>query len=113
MKLIYVAGKYSGKNERDKQDNILKAREAAIKLLKLGWAVITPHLNTCNFDWDMPGYNWLEMDLVILERCDYVFFLEGYKDSAGALIELAHAVNQKTPQIYEEIQGFISPEEVK
>jgi len=37
MRVIYVAGSYRGKSERDVFDNIVHARQAALRLWEEGW----------------------------------------------------------------------------
>ena len=110
MRLIYVAGKYSGKNFEEISKNIISAKKAAIELLKNGWAVITPHLNTCHFELyeKYIGYthkDWLKMDVVMLERCDAIFMLKNWKDSKGAKIELDFAREHEI-KIYFENEGY-------
>jgi hypothetical protein len=107
MKLIYVAGKYSGKDYDEIDLNINTARSAAIKLLAKRWAVITPHLNTYHME-DVEHHigfkhgDWLKMDLVILERCDAIFMLRGWEDSKGATMEHNFAKEQGLKIYYEE-----------
>ena len=49
MKVIYVAGKYTGKSEWETFLNIQHARVVAHDLWYKGWAVICPHSNTAFF----------------------------------------------------------------
>ena len=48
--VVYVAGRYTGLTEEEKQENIKRAKETAIMLWEEGYTVICPHLNTANFD---------------------------------------------------------------
>lgn len=83
MKLIFVSGKYRG----DISANIQTAKEASIKLWQQGYAVICPHMNTAHFDGLCPDEVWLEGDLEIMKRCDAVYMLSNWRDSAGAVKE--------------------------
>lgn len=85
-KIVYIAGAYSGNVE----DNILTAREAAIKVWELGFTVICPHLNTAHFDKDCKCRyeDYIEGDLQILERCDILLMLPNWHKSKGATEEL-------------------------
>lgn len=115
MKLIYVAGKYAGKGYSEIEDNIFKAELASIKLLKFGWAVITPHKNTAHYERyeDYIGYthdDWLKMDFAMLERCDAIFMLKDWEYSKGASMEHQLAID-KGLEIYYQDDGFPKPAE--
>jgi hypothetical protein len=110
MRLIYIAGQYSGKDFAEIDRHIDIAKHASINLLKRGWAVICPHLNTCHFELyeDEIGYthdDWLKMDFEILERCDAIFMLKNWKDSKGAKMELDYA-RELGITIYFENDGY-------
>ncbi len=98
MKLIYVAGKYRARTWFGKVWNILKARRAARRLWKTGWAVICPHMNTALFDEDCP---YIEGDCVMVKRCDAIYMLKGWHDSEGARIERMTAIKKGITIYYE------------
>ncbi len=50
--IIYIAGKYTGKNRKEIDENIEKACKAAIKLWEAGHTVFCPHLNIAHFEED-------------------------------------------------------------
>ena len=107
MKIIYIAGPYRGASESAVFDNIMRAREAAQRLWSLGWVVICPHLNSMF----MTGQDnqFLKGDLEILSRCDAIFMLDGWKDSAGASLEYELAIEQQKTdgmEIYYEAVGY-------
>lgn len=87
--VVYISGKYSG----DTEANIQAARKKAIELWELGYTALTPHLNTMNFDGDCEcSYqDYIEGDLVLLDRCDIIYMLEGWEESGGARIEKDYA----------------------
>lgn len=93
MQIIYVAGKYRAETKEGVEANIQKARETAIKLWQLGWAVICPHLNTAHFDGEAPDSVWLEGDKEILRRCDAIYMLDNWRESEGARAELELAIS--------------------
>lgn len=79
--LIYVSGPYQGKTWSAIEDNIQKAEHASVQLLKLGWAVITPHKNTSHYEKYTPylphTYEfYLSRDFEIIRRCDAIFVLK-------------------------------------
>jgi len=97
MKLIYIAGKYTGKTFSEIDDNIKKAEAVAIELVakrgKQGFYPVTPHLNTAHFEiyeacLDGINYNyWLEGTAEMLKRCDGILMMENWRDSRGAIKE--------------------------
>ncbi len=105
MKLVYVAGPYSGKNEFEIQRNILRARYWSLALWKSGFAVLCPHANTAGFH-HFEGQDgitidtWYEGDIVMLERCDVVFVTPNYKRSSGTLNEIKEANRLGIPVVY-------------
>lgn len=90
MKLIYLAGKYSG----DVDANIAEARRWAVKLWEAGYAVICPHLNTAHMEIDCKAQyeDYLRGDFMMIERCDAIFLLPNWQDSSGATREREHAI---------------------
>lgn len=97
--LLYVAGKYSGKNEAEKMANVGLAKHAAILLWNAGHAVICPHLNTLDFEYytDLDNKDFVLLDLLIVERCDGIVMLPNWKDSKGAVREYNHAREKGIP----------------
>ncbi len=93
MKVVFISGKYRGKDYQEIESNIQKAKTAAIELWKLGYAVICPHLNTAHFDGICPDEVWLAGDIEIMKRCDAVYFLDNWKDSQGAKDEFKIAID--------------------
>jgi hypothetical protein len=106
-KLIYVAGKYTGKTWSEIEDNIRKAEEVSIQLIQRGWAVITPHKNTGHYEIyeKVAGitYNdWIEISKTLLSKCDAIIMLHGWQSSKGARIEYDFACEMGMP-IYTEV----------
>lgn len=103
MNLIYVAGPYTSDKSHIVDLNMLKAKHASIDLWRLGWAVITPHLNSGRFEaykdltYEMFANGTMEM----MERCDAVFMLNDWKESKGAKAELVRASQLNIPIFYE------------
>jgi len=100
MKLIYVAGKYNGKDPIEIKENILKAERVALECWRKGWAVICPHKNTGGFEiyegeqfisWN----TWMDGDLEMVGRCDAIVMVDNWVFSQGARMELNHAQQLK------------------
>lgn len=96
--IVYVCGKYRGKNENEVFENIYLARSHALKLWKKGYAVICPHTNTmfmgCGDD-DI----FLKGDLELLSCCDYIYLLPNWKQSKGAREEVKWARKHKIKRL--------------
>ena len=113
MKLIYIAGKYSGETYSEINNNIRRAEDASIKLWARKWAVITPHLNTAHFEkYEKVGgvdYNtWINGTMEILKRCDAIFMLNDWAQSEGSISEHQFAINNGY-DIYYEDDGYPFP----
>jgi len=95
--LVYVIGAYSGNIE----ENIEKAENVSISLIRNGYHVITPHKNTAGYEKYQnnllaPGLyityqTWIEMDLNIMSRCDAVYVMDNVSESNGSKIEIEYA----------------------
>ena len=117
MKLIYLAGPYTGPTWSAIENHIKEAEKVAIQLWNAGWAVICPHLNTAHFEKyeSIAGINhrtWIEGDLEILRRCDAIIMMQGWATSQGANVEYETALEKKIP-IFFEAEGIPSPEPIK
>ncbi len=101
MKVIYVAGKYSGENEYEVKKNIAVAEEHAVAIWKTKKAAaICPHLNTSHWGQLLTHQEFIDGDLAIMERCDGVLFLPNWRQSKGAKLEHNHAVLKGLPRLY-------------
>jgi len=103
-KVIYLAGAYRGESEYIVEENILLAREWAIKLWYYGFIVFCPHLNTYRFGgaYGLPDSVWLQGDIEILKRCDYLAVLPGLNTlcSSGTRKEIDTAIELNIPIFY-------------
>lgn len=88
--LVYVSGKYSAPTFEEVDANIAAARKVAIEIWNKGHYALTPHLNTAHFEVDCEAEygQYLDGDLVMLEKCDAMVLLPGHEDSNGARAEL-------------------------
>ena len=117
MKIIYVAGQYTGDGYSGVESNIWKAKQASLKLYQKGWAVFTPHMNMAHLEeWEhFLGFNinnWLEIDFTFLEVAHALFMMKNYEQSAGVKKEIAHAKTLKKP-IFFETDGYPKPTDIK
>jgi len=109
--LIYVAGPYHRGGKCSKEEileNIQKAEEASIKLILDGWSVFTPHKNNSGYEKyeevysELSSKEWIRRDLEILGRCDAVFFLEGWRESPGSVLEYEFSIREEIPTFFQE-----------
>ena len=100
--LVFISGKYSAPTREGVQENIEVAKRYLKKYILLGYPVICPHTNTAFLGGTAPYDFFVNMYLEILERCDIVVMIPGWKESYGAKKEeaMARLLNKKI--IYEE-----------
>jgi indole-3-glycerol phosphate synthase len=97
MKLVYIAGKFRGKDSWEMECNIRAAEALALEVWRLGAACICPHTNTRFFQGAAPDDVWLKGDLEILKRCDAVLLVDNWMKSEGAQAEVRFADKHGIP----------------
>lgn len=105
MKLVYVAGPFRASNAWDIEQNIRRAEEISLEVWRLGAAAICPHTNTRFFQGAAPDKVWLEGDLEILRRCDYVVLAPNWESSSGTLAEIEEALRLDIP-VFADLSEF-------
>lgn len=94
-KLIYTAGKYSDATLNLTKKNIQKAKEMSLEIWSLGAGAICPHLNSYLFDYkNQTTATWkdfLDADIKMIDGCDAIYMVNGWKNSKGAITEYEHA----------------------
>lgn len=91
--LGYVAGPYS---QGDVAVNVARAMAVGSSLVDMGCAVIVPHLtHFLHMAHPKPYRTWIEVDLAIVPRCDFLFRLSG--PSRGADEEEEVALENNVP----------------
>lgn len=100
MRVVYLAGPYRAKTINEIYENVQRARKDALRLWKLGYAVICPHMNTALMDGALPDNIWLDGDLEILHRCDAIYLMEGWESSIGTCKEVEFAKAHNIPVRY-------------
>lgn len=97
MKVVYLAGPYRGSNAWEIEQNVRKAEGEALRLWQAGYAVICPQANTRFYNGAAPDNVWLEGDIEILKRCDYLVLMDGVPLSKGVIRELCVAKEENIP----------------
>lgn len=96
MRLLYIAGPFSGPADADVLRNIERAAAVADWAWRDGaYGVVCPHLNSSVMHGtDVPHDRYYEADLALLSKCDAIAVLphEGSK-GAWAEVRMARALN--------------------
>lgn len=105
MKVVYIAGPYRAKTERELVLNIRLAETAALRVWCAGAVALCPHMNTAFFGgaFGLPDEVWLKGDKELLERCDAVYVLRDWKKSEGTRREIEHAQEMGMFIFYQDI----------
>lgn len=102
MKVGYVAGPFRGKDHWEIAENIRNAERLALEVWRLGGAaVICPHANTAHYQDAAPDHIWLDGDLEMLARCDFVIMTPDWRRSKGATAEHDFAVERGIPVFFD------------
>jgi hypothetical protein len=93
VKLIYIAGKFSGSTRTNVENNIMAAVRVGIEVAKLGGMPVIPHANTAHPDFSIVQvYSfWIEGTTELMRRCDAVMLVDGWRESSGASGEVVEA----------------------
>ncbi len=100
VKIIYIAGKYSARNDHEKRVNIDIAREEAEFVWANGGVALCPHLNSAWMSGICPEKNFIDGYLEILKRCDALYTCYNWRDSKGAIREVEFAIRWKIPVLF-------------
>ena len=97
MKLIFIAGPYTGISRGEVEDNISLARDMAERLVEHKLAFICPHTNSSHMhDLADAGY-WYDFYITILLKCDALITVGEWQKSVGATAEVATAERHQIP----------------
>jgi hypothetical protein len=93
MRVIYVAGRFTGMDRACVQRNIAEAVAVGLDVARVGAVPLIPHSNTQhpNFESLQPYEWWIEATKELLRRCDGIIMVPGWEASKGACGELAEA----------------------
>lgn len=96
VKLVYIAGPYSGADRGAVEANIRRAELLAIRVAELGAMPVCPHTNTSHpaFEHAQPYQFWIEGTLELLRRCDAVLVTADWERSSGARGEVTEAMRR-------------------
>lgn len=107
IKVVYVAGAYSGSSKAEVERNIARAREYGKKILPGGFAPIVPHAISAHWEEDPQFKLWTHDDwmqrfcLPLLDRCDAILMMPGWEHSKGSRMEYEHACKTGKPFLFD------------
>ena len=101
--VVYIAGKFTGKNGWEVAENVRAAERVGFAVAKMGLMPLIPHANTCHFFGTLSEEFWYGGTLELLRRCDAVVLVPGWRDSAGARVERDEAVLRGLPVFEAEV----------
>jgi hypothetical protein len=91
--LVYVSGPYTASTSEQLAQNIELAKQAGLKVRAMGLVPIVPHLAILNDDPPVFTYDHAMAEcLEILDRCDAVLMMDGWRESHGAQRECSAAL---------------------
>lgn len=110
MKVIYIAGPYTGTDVYDTHMNIQEAEYYAAAVWEHGGAALCPHKNTAYMDGITSYDKFLEGCIEMMRRCDAVWLMLNWEESKGAVreMEVAKAENLKVLKNQYEVVQFLA-----
>jgi len=101
MKLVYIAGPYTGQHFYQEYMNVYRAWLMGTEVARLGAMPVIPQQNTAFMDGVQPYRFWLEGTMEIMRRCDAVLVLSDYDESKGTLGEIDEARRLDMPLFFD------------
>ena len=114
MKVVYIIGRYRGKNACEVQDHIEIARHMAIWVWEAGAAALCPHLNTAHFDGLCNDEAFLQGTMELMRRCDAAVACHNWEESQGSRAEIAECMKLGIPVFYKisELEQWLATKEL-
>jgi hypothetical protein len=107
MKVVYVAGPFTGKSSWDIEGNVRRAEGLALEVAKLGAMPLCPHTNTRFFHGTITNEFWYDGTLELMRRADAIILIEGWQGSHGTGRELEEAKKKGIP-VFEHLNKLAS-----
>lgn len=100
MRVVYVAGPYTGADGWIVACNVHRAEALGREVARLGAAPLIPHSIGARMSGTESYEYWCAATLEMMRRCDAVVFTPDWHDSKGARGEHAEAVRLGLPVFY-------------
>jgi hypothetical protein len=107
MKIIYIAGPYTGPNTWAIEQNIRVAEKAALAVIHMGAMPVAPHTMTRFYYGAVSELVVIEGALELLRRSDAVLFVGDWKNSKGSKRELDEACRLYLPKFFSLDELFV------
>jgi hypothetical protein len=101
MKVVYVAGPFSGKTSWEVECNIRRAEALGLAVAYAGAAPMIPRTNTRFFNGELTYEFWIAATLALLAKCDAIIMTPDWQRSSGARGEHAYAEAHGLPIFYD------------
>jgi hypothetical protein len=98
-KRIYLSGPITGTT-----DYMERFSEAQKRLENLGYSVVNPALVNSKLPEDTTYEQYMKMSFTMLSMCNYIYMLQGYEKSNGAIKELKMAEICNISVMYEAVK---------
>lgn len=108
QKVVYIAGKFSGANDWEVEQNIRRAEEMSMRIAERAHSLflpvmpLAPHKMGRFFNGTLSARYWYEGTMEYMRRSDSVLFLEDFGNSSGSRDEETVAMEVELPCFYEE-----------
>ena len=106
MKTIYVAGPFRAEDGWRLHSNILMAESAGMRIAHMGAVPIIPHSMFRHFDRTINDPFWLNATEELLIKCNALFCLPSFAQSAGSLNEVRLAREIRIPVFIDDFTGL-------
>ena len=97
MKVVYIIGPFRAENAWEIEQNIRRAEEIALEILRAGAAVICVHTMCRFYQGAAQDDVWLKADLELLRRSDAAYVMPAIWRSAGSQDEVKLCEELKIP----------------
>jgi len=100
MKVVYIAGPFSGTDHWKVARNVMEARRWVYWIAERGGVPLCPHSMYEQFDGTLGEQFWLDGTMELLTRCDAIAMVPGWQISGGSKAEFQHAVDVGMPRYH-------------
>jgi hypothetical protein len=110
MKVIYIAGPFTGSTAWEIEKNVRNVEEIALEVARLGGMPLCPHANSRFFHGQCTPEFWYEGTLELLKRCDAIVLHPDWKASKGCKDEQQWALQHGMAIFYADIYHGLGPD---
>ena len=100
-KVVFVSGPFRAETQWEILQNVRRAEEVSLRLIKQGYFPICPHTMSQNWQGVCPDKVFLAWCIALLGISHAIYMMDGWMFSAGSKDELAFALENDMEVIYE------------